>query len=416
MKLNSIIKLNLQRFKNRKLRVFLTVLGVGVGISIVYFLIALAFGIQELVVNRIVTSQSLLTLDVTVGAGVKDLLSLSDDYFTSLPETNSSVIKVLPQKNMAATLGYGDLVGQSVAYLVQPDFFGLAGVSPMLGELYTKDNQYAIVVTSHLLKLFKLSPEEALGKDVDVTLIMPKELILKEQQQQDQLLGEEGTGGTLSRRIDFTQKFTIIGIVDAGSNYMYMPLGRVPGIDELEPSLLKVQVADQDSVDPLKKELQSRGYSVSALTETLDQLNQIFGFTQIMFTAVGIIALFISAVGMFNTLTISLLERTREVGIMKAIGATSKDIWGLFLFDSILIGFLGGMSGLLLGFFSTEVINYAINMVAQRAGGEAVDLFSAPLWFIALVVISSFVMGAVTGFYPARRASKIDPLDALRYE
>ena len=119
---------------------------------------------------------------------------------------------------------------------------------------------------------------------------------------------------------------------------------------------------------------------------------------------------------MFNTMTIALLERTEEIGIMKAIGASRFDISMMFIMESTLMGFLGALGGVVLGYAEGKVLNILINLVASRFGGEAVDLFYNPTWFISTVIIFGAFVGLLTGIFPARKASRIDALEALRYK
>ena len=152
------------------------------------------------------------------------------------------------------------------------------------------------------------------------------------------------------------------------------------------------------------------------MTDTLTQINQIFNITQITFTVIGIIALLIAAIGMLNTMTISLLERTREIGIMKTIGATERGIEQMFLAESVIMGLGGGLSGLVVGFLFTRVVAIVVNLLALSSGGQPVEIFYTPLWFYGLVFVFSLLIGLITGFFPSRRAAKLNPLDALRYE
>ena len=128
----------------------------------------------------------------------------------------------------------------------------------------------------------------------------------------------------------------------------------------------------------------------------------------------GVIALIVSAIGMFNTMTIALLERTVEIGIMKSIGASDLSISGMFVTEATIMGFLGGIGGVILGLLTGEIFNALINFVATKFGGTSLDLFFSPPWFIFMIVVFGTVVGCATGVIPARRASNIDPLDALR--
>ena len=112
----------------------------------------------------------------------------------------------------------------------------------------------------------------------------------------------------------------------------------------------------------------------------------------------------------------TLLERTEEIGIMKSIGASDMIISVMFFMESAIMGFLGGLSGVLIGWLGGKGFNLIINMIAVRFGGQEVSLFYSPLWFVLTIVGFSAIVGFLTGLVPARRASKIDPLDALRYK
>ena len=115
-------------------------------------------------------------------------------------------------------------------------------------------------------------------------------------------------------------------------------------------------------------------------------------------------------------MTITLLERTEEIGIMKSIGASDISISMMFFMESAIMGFLGGCAGITIGWLGGLGFNAIINFIAARFGGESVSLFYSPMWFVLSILAFSAIVGFLTGFVPARRASKIDPLDALRYK
>jgi putative ABC transport system permease protein len=119
---------------------------------------------------------------------------------------------------------------------------------------------------------------------------------------------------------------------------------------------------------------------------------------------------------MFNTLTITLLEKTREIGFMKAMGTTRKDINKLFFAEAFLIGFFGGASGLLGGYAVGTGINNWVAKLAQTTGNKAVEIFYMPIDVIAIGLIVSVAVSVLTGFYPSFRAARTNALDALRYE
>ena len=151
----------------------------------------------------------------------------------------------------------------------------------------------------------------------------------------------------------------------------------------------------------------AEGLLVSSLSDTVDQANQIFRIVQLVLFLFGIIALIVSAIGMFNTMTIALLERTEEIGIMKSIGASDFSISMMFVMESSIMGFLGGLGGVVIGILGGEIFNRIINFIASRFGGQAVRLFYIPLWLGTAIIAFSSFGGLITVFSPALLSSKI---------
>jgi putative ABC transport system permease protein len=119
---------------------------------------------------------------------------------------------------------------------------------------------------------------------------------------------------------------------------------------------------------------------------------------------------------MFNTMTIALLERTRDIGIMKAIGVYNLDIGKIFLTESVIIAGLGGVIGTVGGAGVGYGLNFLVNLLAKSVGSESQSMFYVPIWFAGGIVGFSIIVGLLTGLYPSKRAVKLNPLDALRYE
>ena len=115
-------------------------------------------------------------------------------------------------------------------------------------------------------------------------------------------------------------------------------------------------------------------------------------------------------------MTVTLLERTAEIGIMRTIGASSGDIKILFLAEAVIVGFLGGIVGILIGTSIGFGLNALLNFVASRAGGTGVTLFRYPILFLLFIASFSTIVGFLTGLFPARRAAALNPLDAIRYK
>ena len=173
---------------------------------------------------------------------------------------------------------------------------------------------------------------------------------------------------------------------------------------------------NEEQIESVRAELAAKGYLVAAVSDTVAQTRNVFRIIKVILLLFGMLALAVSAIGMFNTMTVSLLERMHEIAIMKALGASVGDIWSIFLAESVIIGFLGGVGGIVMGICSSELFNLFLNIVAVHFGGEKIDLFYSPIWFFVFIIVFSIVVGFATGFYPAKRAASINPLEALRYK
>lgn len=397
-----ILRLSTRMFKTNRSRTILTMLGISVGIGTILFLVSLGYGLQRMILGQITTSESLLSLDVSTG----DLENLKlDSNSVKDLEKISGVEKISPLVSITTKMSIEDISTELVANFASSDYFLLEGTLIKKGDFYTddqKDNN-KIIISSSALRLFNLDEDNSFNKKIKLTLFAPS----KDSDNQD--IDQE--------IIDLENDFQIIGIIEEeNSNFVYISFNISQELSIDNYSKLKVKVDHKDNLDSVRNAIMEKGFTVSALSDIIEQANQIFRVAQIVLALFGIVALIVSAIGMFNTMTIALLERTQEIGIMKAMGASSLDVWNMFLGEAVIIGFGGGMGGIGLGLLFGELFNFGINFLAGILGGEKIDLFFTPLWFILFVGIFSTLVGLITGFYPARRAAKINCLEALRYK
>lgn len=403
MTFGDIFALSTRIFRTRPLRTSLTILGMSVGIGAVLFLVSLGYGLQETVLNRITTADALLSLDVT--AGESELIALdpvSVEKIATLPH----VAEVSPVVAMPAETALNDVAGSLILYSVKPSFFNLSGLIPSYGRLFGEAEggvvAREIVVSSALAKIFNIEPDQILGKSISLTAFVSSATSTEED--------------TISV-VQLPEPFTIVGVIDDDKEgFVYAPLSHMSEVPIGRYIGVKVKVESSEYMESLREQIIGMGFFVSVLQDTIDQVTKIFVVIQVVLGLFGLIALIVSAIGMFNTMTVVLLERTNEIGIMRSIGVTKGDVRKLFLFESLIMGFLGGLGGVVLGVFGGFVANLGINILAKSFGGQALDLFSRPPSFIIIIIVFSTVIGFLTGVFPARRAGKLNPLDALRYK
>jgi len=198
--------------------------------------------------------------------------------------------------------------------------------------------------------------------------------------------------------------------------YAYLPISALKDVKISAFNELKVKVENSRFLKEVSDKITAMGFLVSSLSETVEEANKVFTAIQVILGSFGVVALLVAAIGMANTMTVSLLERTNEIGIMKAIGASDRDVRWMFLVESMAIALLGGLTGIGLNFLLTKVLNFSFNVLAKNLGGKEVVLFFTPFWFMALIIAFSVFVGVFSGFFPAKRAAQMDPLEALRYK
>ena len=402
MRLQDITMLSTRMFKTNPSRTWLTILGMGVGTGAVVALVGLGFGLQSIILERIVFGETLLSLNVA--SPPSHVVVLDQETIDSFA-ANEKVKDVSPLANLPALVTYEGLTGNAFLQGMKPSYFLYTGTKAIEGELFTDEtagaDRDAVIISGAMLKLFGIeNAAEAIGKTLTFRVFVPQE------------------GSDATTEVSLPKEYRIKGVSsDEGT------LASVITLDEFNSHFkvpfyerAQVRVIDSESLVPTQDEIIQKGFVVTALSKTVEQANKIFTGIQAVLAVFGGIALTVSAIGMFNTMTVTLLERTAEIGVMRTIGASSRDIVILFVAEAVIVGFLGGIVGIGIGVGIGWGLNGLLGLAASRFGGEAVGLFKYPFLFLVFIATFSGVVGLITGLFPARRAAKINPLDAIRYK
>ncbi|MBU0708048.1 ABC transporter permease [Patescibacteria group bacterium] len=398
MKLGYIISLASKNLRNRKLRSFLTIGGMVIGIGAIVFLVSLGFGLQRLIKDRVTNIEALTILEVTTG---ESLLLKIDKKATDEFKSISNVIDVSPSLSLSGQAIYQSSGTDIAVFGINPAYAAIEGTRMVnAGRALNDDATDEALLTSTALELLGINnKQDILGETIRIKVFVPDP--------------ESETGGQISEDVSVE----VVGVIDDDElSIAYVPLSMIEPFGVIEYDMAKVKVTERSKLDDVRVRIETEGYRVDSLADTVGQIDQIFFVFQAIMAAFGLIAMFVASLGAFNTLTVSLLERTREVGIMKALGSTRKDIYRLFLAESWVISITGGVLGILVGWGGGFLSNIGLNYLANRFGGEPVDIFYTPWLFVIFMITISLAIGFITGAYPANRASKLNPLDALRYE
>jgi putative ABC transport system permease protein len=402
MRIQDLAQLSTRMFKTNPLRTWLTILGMGVGTGAVVILVGLGFGLQQIILEQIVFGETLLSLGVSA-TGAQNL-KLTAETVTAF-EKKPEVLDAAPLARFPALVTYKGLTGNVFIQGVEPPYLRYAGVSATEGTVFTDEDAgdtNSVMLSPAVLKLFGIDdPKSFIGQKVSFRLLIPS---------------DDGTD--TNTEVVIEKEYTVKGITkeEGVLNAMMMlpELRNYVGIEEYER--IQVRVDTNENLPIIEKQLIEEGYRVTALSKTVEQASKIFQGVQAVLATFGGIALLVSAIGMFNTMTVTLLERTKEIGIMRTIGASPNDVKYLFVSESVVVGFMGGVTGVAMGVTLGLTINLFLNIVAGQFGGQSVNLFSFPLGFLTFIIVFSACVGYLTGIFPARRASSLNPLDAIRYE
>jgi ABC-type antimicrobial peptide transport system permease subunit len=221
-----------------------------------------------------------------------------------------------------------------------------------------------------------------------------------------------GAGGVLGLMVPLAKAKEIF----AGSAATAQAMLRDPAQTSRRYPSAVVRVKSAQLTQEVEDQIKKMGFSAFSLSDALQGAKRGFLVLDIVLSLIGSIALAVSSLGIMNTMVMSILERTREIGIMKAIGASDGDIRRIFLIEASAIGFFGGIAGVALGWLVGRIINLGANVYIQNQGGTPGDLFSLPFWLIGGAIGFSMAISLLAGSYPAARAARLDPIQALRHD
>lgn len=447
----------------RKSRSVVTVLGMSIGIAAIVFLVSIGYGLQDLVISEATRLEELKHITVSTQQGSK--LNLDDEALADFSNI-SQVQEALPMVAIVGEMSYEQSISSVPVYAVTTNYLKESAFEPIAGDVFQSEELFytgeeasekeakATPVPTIVDSADSAVPSELIdvpeGEDfieLDSESLQEDSAKLEEVNLPDSALTElvintaaldvigipqdEAVGKSIKlgftvtdqflpddkKIISTPKEFTIVGVLqDDTATALYVPFVdlRLLGIDKF--SEVRVILANQDDVTLVREQIESMGFLTTSVVDTIAEIEQLFSSLRLGLGLIGAFGLSIAALGMFNTLTVSLLERTREIGLMKTIGMKSVEIRLLFLVESLLMGILGGIIGLLLGFLGGKLLSLILSTYSLSQAGNAIDISTIPFRFVLLVVSLSFLVGYITGFFPARRATRISALDALRYE
>lgn len=409
-------------------------------------MLSLGFGLTGFMEEQISQWGSLTTINVhkkwadPSQPGQKEV-KLDDKAIASF-KTIPNVVAVSPMLQEYGAVINGRYIAQVPFRGIDPDTMEAFGFEAAEGRLLNNKDELTVVFGSSMIHNF-WDPNAKVWREPKIDLMKDRMSITL-----DSNYGYGMRGGGVSvmggsmgggKEVNYKEyKIKAAGVLTEGnwetSYGIYMPIKELQKIvadkqkaegqkpssrsSSTEYNQIDIKVDDMNNVAAIQDLVKEMGFEAYSLNDQLDYMKDQATMIQAVLGGIGAVSLLVAAIGITNTMIMSIYERTKEIGVMKVIGASIKDIKGLFLFESALIGLLGGVFGI--GF--SYLLSYVINKFGAQSFGEAMGVYGAtkisiiPIWLVFASMGFSALIGVISGYFPARRAMNLSALEAIRTE
>jgi len=395
MNLHNIFDVSIIALSRNKTRALLTSLGIIIGVASVILLISIGEGLKAYIngqfesmgTNVLMVMPGKMTGQGGPGMTVNKLTFKLSDQLSK----KAKYVKFVSPMIMSQTkIKYRDVNYDTSVLGLDPNYVDAMNYPAQIGRSFSSaeaDRSAKVVVLGPTVvkKVFKL--EDPIGKYI--TMLDKRFLVIGIAKAQGSALGQDDDDRVM---VPIT---TLRGLLDTD---------RLNAISIKTDPEVDIDLAKQSVIDiMLKNKLDTDQFSVNSAEELLATINGILGALTLGLAGIAAISLIVGGIGIMNIMLVSVTERTREIGLRKAVGAQPKDILIQFLIEAVVLSLLGGLIGVAIGALGS----YALSFFLQT---------SVTLWSIALAFGFSSAIGIIFGVWPARKASKLSPIDALRYE
>lgn len=443
MKFLDLLRLIFANLSRRKARVALTAVGVVIGTAAVVILVSLASGLQKSATEQLygIGELSQIQVSPSYGGGEGFMMGggpvvVQDSSLPQQPKllTNSALEEILAIPGVASVIPRENFYGGVMMYYHKLEGgVNLIGVATDdLANLDMEANEGSTLLGRGVVVIGTMIPRNFYDPTLRPGQEPPPPPELYDQQIQLVVMKYDQNGmetrKTLNLRVSGVLKETR-GEADYS---IYLPLEQVKALNEWVTGQrvnynkdgygqVVVTVNDPNDALDISDQITALGFQAMSPQSFLEGINSFFMVMQIIFGGVGAIALLVAAIGIANTMTMSILERTREIGLMKAVGATNRDVLTIFLGEAAGIGFLGGLGGVVIGWLVGQAINvlalgYIAGQMSEGGGMLPSAAVYTPAWLALFALVFSILVGMLSGLYPALRAATMIPVNALKYE
>ena len=463
MKLPDLTELALRNLRESILRNSLTTIGISVGVASLVAMLSLGTGLQQLFTRRLAKSGLFDTIYVSSRREMRGMGRAEERNGPSPGESRvldekargeiehlANVSEAYPDIRFATELRFEDKPHLTMISALPQSAKANDAFENIQGSFFSSDTAPEVI-------LQKSFAEELLGKTPPLGAPEPavselaapllgKELTMRYAQRSataDPTVGGSDAGeisGASYSVISKEQKLKIVGIADLDPESMrgptrarvFLPLRLAEDLHVMQPtdlreiaraasdepvySSISVRVKNPSQIQGVEDAIKKMGFTTFSILDASRSLQQVFKVLYAFLGIFGSLALAVASIGIVNTLVMAILERRREIGIMKAIGASDGDVRKLFFAEAGAMGIIGGIFGVIFGWAIGQIINFGTNIYLKSQSIPPEHFWAVPWWLVAFAIGFAFVVSLISGLYPAGRAARLDPVQALRYE
>ena len=463
MKMRDLTELAGRNLREALLRNSLTTLGIAVGVASLVAMLSLGVGLQEMASSRLAKSGLFDAVFVTSRANMRafggprrddddaapkgPLRHLDEEARQELAKL-PNVTEVYPEVRFQTEIQFDGKPYATTAAGIPLSALADGAFDGMKGTFFTAPTANEAILQLEFAKDLSKQPDSLIGKDIVLryaerqTIPAEPAATGKGTQPAGADSGFDGDGlsagfSMISREV----KLHIIGIVETepaagfgglGRGRLLIPLQTAQNLRVAQPTdmramlrsvngkpayeSLTVRVKGPSSVKSVEDAVKAMGFGAFSIIDATKNIQLFFKVFDSLLGIFGSLALTVASLGIINTLAMAILERRREIGVLKALGAADRDVQRLFFAEAGAMGLVGGIAGVFLGWLIGKTLTFGLNVYLARQQLPAIDLSSVTWWMVLLAIAISVLVSLVAGIYPASRAARLDPVEALRYE
>jgi putative ABC transport system permease protein len=452
MKAGDLGELALRNLREAVLRNSLTTLGVAVGVASLVAMVSLGVGLQELATKRLSNSGLFDTVIVTARRNMQGMRRPSASPVPSKPERAldddarnelahlPNVVEVYQQIRFPTEVRYNGNPYSTIVAGVPDSARGNGSYDGIQGSFFSGPNADEAVLQIEFAKDLSEQTATLIGKDLVVRYAERQALAPQGGMSGANGEANDGADGGFSI-VPREKKLRIVGIVETepaagfggfGSGRLLIPLEvasalRAAQVNDLRDAVraptgkpvyasLTVRAKSPSQIEAIENTIKAMGFGTFSLLDASRNLTLVFTIFDSLLFIFGSLALAVATLGIVNTLVMAILERRREIGVLKALGAADRDVKQLFFVEAGVMGLFGGILGVGFGWFIGRALTWGTNIYLHRQNLPSAHVFSVPWWLVLLSILFSVGVSLVAGLYPASRAAKLNPVEALRYE